>query len=56
MLGALGRVALLDEVVVETDHQGVKINFLPRQSQLSIDVDRLACVVNLGEPDLLMAN
>src|ERR1035437_1199979 len=45
------RVALLDEVVVELDHQGVKIDFLPRQSQLSRGIDRLAGVVNLGEPD-----
>src|ERR1019366_5732939 len=48
---ALDRVALLDEVVVELDHQGVKIDLLPRQRQLSRRIDRLACVVNLGEPD-----
>ena len=45
------RIAPLDEVIVEFDHQGVKIDFLPRQSELSRGIDRLAGVVNLGEPN-----
>jgi hypothetical protein len=44
-------IALLDEVIVELDHQGVEIDFLSRQSQFSRDTDRFAGGVSLGEPD-----
>jgi len=44
-------IALLDEVIVELDHQGVEIDLLSRQRQFPRDTNRFAGGVGLGEPD-----
>src|ERR1051326_2513649 len=48
---AFDRVTLLDEMILEFDHQRVEVYLLSRQSDISGGTHRFAGIVDLGEPD-----